>query len=135
MPTWLDQERVAEILGGSLSGDLDTGALQLCCDAARSFVEDRRADLWVSDGADPPVFTYEPTDAVVHGAAMYAYRLYHRRKSPLGILGTTDVGPAGILREDPDIARLLGIGLGRRFGFGGARPLTTTATTTTTGVV
>lgn len=127
MPTWLDAGQVTEILGGSLSGDLDAGALQEACDAARSFVEEKRADLWVSDGADPPALTYTPTAAVVHGAAMYAYRLYHRRKSPLGILGTTDVGPAGILREDPDIARLLGIGRSRRFRFGGARPLTSEA--------
>lgn len=128
MPTWLDAAQVTAILGDSLDdGVLDEAALQLCCDAARSFVEERRSDLWVSDGGDPAVLTYEPTVSVVHGAAMYAYRLYHRRKSPLGILGTTDVGPAGILREDPDIARLLGIGRGRRFGFGGARRLDTEA--------
>lgn len=126
MPSWLDADKVTAILGDSLADDLDLAALQECCDATRSFVEERRGDLWVSDGADPPTLTYTPTGAVVHGAAMYAYRLYHRRKSPLGILGTTDVGPAGILREDPDIARLLGIGRGRRFGFGGARPLDTT---------
>lgn len=128
MPTWLDAEQVTGILGGSLGDDLDAGALQLCCDAARSFVEENRADLWVSDGAEPPVSTYTPTAAVIHGAAMYAYRLYHRRKSPLGILGTTDVGPAGILRDDPDIARLLGIGRSRKFRFGGARPLTSEVT-------
>lgn len=119
--TWLDVEQVAAVLGDSLSDDLDNVALQSCCDAARSFVEDRRADLFVTNDDDPPVTTYIPTPAVIHGAAMYAYRLYHRRKSPMGILGTTDVGPAGILREDPDIARLLGIGRSRRFRFGGAR--------------
>lgn len=123
MPTWLDAEQVTAILGDSIGDDLDQGALQECCNASRSFVEERRGDLWVSDGEDPPTLTYTPTVSVVHGAAMYAYRLYHRRKSPLGILGTTDVGPAGILREDPDIARLLGIGRGRRWGFGGARRL------------
>lgn len=124
--TWLDAPQATEILG-DLAGDLDQGVLQTCCNATRSFVEERRADLWVSGAGDPPALTYVPTASVVHGAAMYAYRLYHRRKSPLGILGTTDVGPAGILREDPDIARLLGIGRSRRFGFGGARRLDTEA--------
>lgn len=124
--TWLDAEQVTGILG-DLANDLDGAALNACCDAARSFVEEKRGDLWVSDGADPPVLTYTPTPAVIHGAAMYAFRLYHRRNNPLGILGTTDVGPAGILREDPDIARLLGIGRSRGFRFGGAQPYDVTA--------
>ncbi len=118
--TWLDAAQVSGILG-DLAADLDTPALQSACDAARDFVEDRRSDLWVTAG-DPPVTTYTPTPSVIHGAALYAFRLYHRRNNPLGILGTTDVGPAGILREDPDVARLLGIGRSRRFRFGGRRP-------------
>lgn len=122
--TWLDVPQVDTLLGADLAGPTDDDAMQACCDAARSFVEDRRGDLFVSDGGDPPVLTYTPTPAVIHGAAMYAHRLYHRRKSPLGILGSTDVGDSGILREDPDIARLLGIGRSRRFAFGGARPPT-----------
>jgi hypothetical protein len=116
---WLDAGLVVTILG-NVAADLDTPALEAACTASRSFVEEKRGDLWVSDGADPPVLTYTPTAGVVHGAALYAYRLYHRRNNPLGILGTTDVGPAGILREDPDIARLLGIGRSRGFRFGGA---------------
>ena len=115
------------MLGDSLAGPLDMSAMQAACDAARSFVEEERRDLWVSDGGDPPTLTYTPTVRVVHGAAMYAYRLYERRKSALGILGSTDLGPAGILREDPDIARLLGIGRARKFRFGGARRLDTEA--------
>lgn len=121
--TWLDGAKVSELLG-SLAVDLEETPLQSACDAARSFVEEKRGDLWVSDGGDPAVLTYTPTPAVVHGAALYAYRLYQRRNNPLGILGTTDVGPAGILREDPDIARLLGIGRARGFRFGAPRPVT-----------
>lgn len=117
--TWLDAETVTTALG-NVAADLDAPAREAACTATRSFVEEKRGDLWVSDGADPPTLTYTPPPRVVHGAALYAYRLYHRRNNPLGILGTTDVGPAGILREDPDIARLLGIGRSRGFRFGGA---------------
>jgi hypothetical protein len=108
--TWLDAAQVRSILGPKLPADLDGTALQACCDAARSYVEDRRADLWSTD--DPPV--YVPTPAVIHGAALYAYRLLYRRKSATA---------TGIASSDPDVERLLGIGKARRFRFGGARVL------------
>lgn len=121
MASWLDAEKVGAVLGADLAGNLDQEKLDEQCDAAAGFVEDRRRDLFVSNDEDPPVVTFEPGPHVVWGAAMLAYRLYERTKSPLGILGTTDLGPAGILREDPDIARMLGIGRARRFRSGGAR--------------
>ena len=65
---------------------------------------------------------FEPTKSVKLGAAYLAWRLYARRTSPLGVLGFTDDGAAGILREDPDIAKLLGIGRRGRFTVGGTGP-------------
>lgn len=111
--TWLDAATVTAILGPKLSADLEDGdALQKACDATRSHVEDRRSDLFESDNGDPPVFTFAPTPSVIHGAALYAHRLYHRRKSPTA---------AGLPGTDADIEKLLGIGKARRFRFGGAR--------------
>lgn len=66
--------------------------------------------------------TFAPTEDVVLGAAFLVYRLYQRRTTPLGILGATEDGYTGIIREDPDIARLLGIGAAGRFVFGGHNP-------------
>lgn len=114
MPSWLDVEEVQTALGDSLAEVVDTAALQVWCDAARDYVESRRPDLVTGDPAE-----FAPTPAVVGGAALLAYRLYQRRTTPLGVLGVTDQGVSGILRDDPDISRMLGIGRhrrGRRFG-------------------
>lgn len=97
--------------------------LQEFCDAARAYVEEHRKDLF--NDAVPPVYT--PTPDVKVGAALLAYRWYTRRTSPLGVIGSTDDGRSGILRHDPDINRLLGIGLEGRFVFGAGRTLTTEA--------
>lgn len=125
--TWLDSEKVVAVLGNDLAESLDQTKLQESCEATRDFVEGKRPDLWVTDATvDPPVSTYEPGAGVTYGAALYAHRLYHRTRTPLGTQ-STDAGQSGILREDPDIARLLGIGRARRFRFGGAAPVTVEA--------
>lgn len=123
--TWLDSETVTAALGDDLSEPVDTVALQSWCDGTRSYVEGKRGDLFVLDPDDeeaPPVFT--PTPAVVSGAVLLAWRFYARRTSPLGVVGFSEDGVAGILREDPDIAKLLGVGRGGRFVFGGFNPCT-----------
>lgn len=120
MTEWVDAEKVTAILGADLSADLDVDALEEACTAVRSYVEGKRSDLFVAgvDEEDEPTSTFTPTPSVVYGAAMLAYRWYSRRKSPLGVLGFTDDGASGILRDDPDIARQLGIGSYGRFVFG-----------------
>lgn len=117
--TWLEPSTVTAVLGASLSEQLDETALAAVLPGTRSYVEGKRADLVTGD---PAVFT--PTPAVVLGAAMLAYRLYQRRTTPLGILGATEDGYTGIIREDPDIARLLGVGGAGKFVFGGYNPTT-----------
>lgn len=126
--TWLDAEKVGAVLGADLAGPLDQDKLDEACDAARAYVEEKRPDLWVTDAmVDPPVSTYTPGAGVVYGAALFAHRLYHRTRSPLGVVGATSSESSGILREDPDIARLLGIGRSRGFRFGAGPTVTTEA--------
>lgn len=125
MAGWLTSSVVKAALGASLSADIeegegeDPGPLDKAADAAQLYVERMRKDLFVpaEDEEDPDVFT--PGADVIHGGALLAYRFYSRRNNPLGVLGFTDDGASGILRDDPDIARLLGIGVhGGGFVFG-----------------
>lgn len=121
--TWLDASTVTAALGEDLAEPVDTVALQSWCDGTRSYVEGKRSDLFVpveGDDEAAPVFT--PTPSVVSGAVLLAWRFYARRTTPLGVLGFSEDGAAGILREDPDVAKLLGIGKAGRFVFGGYNP-------------
>lgn len=124
MPTWLEPSTVTAVLGSSLSEQLDEAALAALLPGVRGWVEDQRKDLLVGDGGDPEVFTFTPTPQVVLGAAMLAWRTYQRRTTPLGVIGATEDGYSGILREDPDIARFLGVAAAGRFVFGGYNPAT-----------
>lgn len=111
---WLDGAKVKAVIGADVAADVDTPALELFAGAARSYVEDRRPDLWAMDPADdpldpvlPPVFT--PPAHVVVAAAMLAYRCYLSRTTAADELGRA-----------PDLAAMLGVGKSRKFGFGGA---------------
>lgn len=119
MPTWLEPGTVTAVLGSSLSEQLDTDALTALLPGVRGWVEDQRKDLVTGD---PAAFT--PTPQVTLGAAMLAWRTYQRRTTPLGVIGATEDGYSGILREDPDIARFLGVAAAGRFVFGGYNPAT-----------
>ncbi len=79
--------------------------------AAAAYVERVRPDLFTVtvSGADTLV-TYDPDAAVVHGARLLAARLHARRSTPQGLASFGEFGPAGILRLDPDVERLLGVG-------------------------
>lgn len=75
--------------------------------ATAAFVERNRRDLVaVVDGAA----TFTATPDVVEGAILLAARLHSRKGSPTGIASYGEFGPAAVLRFDPDIERLLGIG-------------------------
>lgn len=73
--------------------------------AAGSYVEDVRPDLFLGD---PPTFT--PKSRVVAGAVLLTSRLYARKGSPLGVASFAEFGPADVIRYDPDIERMLGLG-------------------------
>jgi hypothetical protein len=92
-------------------------ALTAATAAAVAFVERVRSDLHTGQAELP----FDASDDVKHGAAMLAARLYERRGSLMGVAASSGYEAAGqILRYDPDIEQLLGIGKSRPFGFGAA---------------
>lgn len=90
---------------GELPADVELARL-----AAAEFVEDARGDLRTPDG-------FVATARVQLGAALLAGRWHARKGSPQGLVGFSEFGPAAVMREDPDVARLLGLG---RYGKPGA---------------
>jgi opacity protein-like surface antigen len=112
MAAWLDAATAA--LLAEVSGVAADAAWVGAVDAATEWVEDKRKDLFVGD---PAVFT--PGASVKLGTAMLAHRWYNRRVAPLGNTQPAEFG-GGIemLRSDPDIAKLLGIGPEGPFVFG-----------------
>lgn len=71
---------------------------------AAAYVERVRADLaW-----DAAPVTASPD--VVMGAAILASRLHARAGSPLGLASFAEFGASAVLRLDPDVERLLGLG-------------------------
>ena len=79
----------------------------LCRKAAAKAIERHRPELAdLEPGAE--------ADAdVVEGAVLLTARLYARNGTPVGVATFGELGAATILRSDPDIAMLCGIG---RFG-------------------
>jgi hypothetical protein len=117
--TWLEPGTVTAVLGAAMSEQLDLEPLGVIVPAVRDYVEGKRGDLFVLDETvDPAVNRFVAPPSVVLGAAMLAHRLYARRTTPLGIIAATEDGFAGIIRDDPDIGRLLGIAGAGRFVFG-----------------
>jgi hypothetical protein len=114
MADWLTAADAVTLVEASVAADDDAwiGAV----DAATAYVEDKRQDLLVGE---PAVFT--PGATVRLGTAMLANRWYNRRVSPLGTSQNVEFGGTDFLRQDPDIAKLLGIGLEGPFVFGAAR--------------
>lgn len=71
--------------------------------AAAQLVRRARPDLFAAGAT--------PTDAaVVYGGQLLAARLWARRGSPTGLAAFGEFGPAAVLRLDPDVERLLGVG-------------------------
>lgn len=110
---WLTGTVVKETIGDALSTDVDTAALEVHATAVRSYIEDRRADLFLLDvGADPEdpeddVLVFTPPAHVVTAAARLAYACYQSTSDPDAVLAD-------------DVAAMLGIRKHRGFRFGGA---------------
>jgi len=121
MAAWLTAGQAVALVEASVTAD--DPAWEGAVDAATAYVEEKRADLFVPALPDPPVFT--PNASVKLGTAMLANRWYNRRVSPLGTSQNVEFGGIDFLRQDPDIAKLLGIGLEGPFVFGAARVITT----------
>lgn len=117
--TWLEPSTVTAVLGSGVSEGLEADALAAIVPGVRSWVEDKRKDLVELTG-DPPNPEFQASPHITLGAALLVYRIYDRRRTPAGLLGSSEDGYAGIIRDDPDIARFLGIGASSRFVFGAA---------------
>lgn len=117
-PEWLEPSTVRTVLG-SMAEQLDDNELVGLVPGVRDWVEDKRRDLVDDMGL------FQPTQSVTLGAALLVLRVKARRTTPLGVLGASEDGYAGIIRDDPDIARFLGIGTAGKFVFGGHNPTTT----------
>lgn len=105
MPTdgnWLPAASVLAHLGVD-AGSAQEADAERARLAATAYVERVRSDLLVEDG-------YAPDPDVAHGALLLAARLYARRSSPQGLASFGEFGPGAIMRLDPDIERLLGVG-------------------------
>lgn len=115
-PVWLTPERVAAMLALDLTtwDPADVDALTAGCAGAGGYVVRNRPDVFEPDG------TFTGGGDVLLGAAMLAHRWYQRRSSPLGVAQFSEFDGAGMLRHDPDIVKLLGIGVDGRFTFGAA---------------
>lgn len=119
MSDWLTAQIVAaagEVSTPPAVGTPARESLDMCTAATMAFVERRRKDIdWAADPLE--------VDAdVLLGAAMLANRYYQRRNSPLGTVGSPDLGLTMILRTDPDINALLGL---NRFVFAAGRRVVT----------
>jgi hypothetical protein len=111
---WLPMAEVRSHLGLAVD-DPDPDGLELARKAAAAYVERVRPDRFgVVDGED--VATID--DAILAGAVILTARLFARRQSPAGIASYGEFGPAQVLRLDPDVERLIGVGRYARPTFG-----------------
>ncbi|MET9313824.1 hypothetical protein ABZX12_18585 [Kribbella sp. NPDC003505] len=114
MTTWLEPAEAKALVSASANAEDPAWIGDVA--AAREYIEGRRPDLLVGT---PAVFTAGA--AVKLGTAMLAHRLWMRRTSPLGTSQNVEFGGSDFLRQDPDIAKLCGIGIEGKFVIGGAR--------------
>jgi len=125
MAEWLTDSQARALIGLEPGETSDETAFGGALEAARDWVEKKRSDLFTAGDplADPPVEPeFQADGAIKLGTAMLAHRWYQRRSSPLGAAQYSELG-ATILRYDPDIAKLLGIGTDGKFMFGAAVPV------------
>ena len=101
---WLDQAELLDFLGSVAAGESATDVDQ-ARRAAAAYVESVKPSL-VYAGAVPA----DMPANVIAGAQLYAARLLARRSSPGGVASFGEFGPAAVLRSDPDVDRLLGLG-------------------------
>lgn len=82
--------------------------------SAADYCEGQRPDLVVDvldvDGVTVIGQSFTATDKVVQAGILAAARLYARRSSPAGLASYGEFGAAEVLRLDPDVSRLLGVG-------------------------
>lgn len=116
---WLPIADVLDQLGVDVTDDAKVASIERTRKAAAALVERARPDLVTRDAAAETGWTFVPSDAaIVDGAVLLTARLFARRSSPAGLASFGEFGPAAVLRFDPDIERLIGVGRYARPGIG-----------------
>lgn len=106
--SWLTSDAVSGWVG--IESSSKSAAVELARCAAADWVQDQRPDLWVTSTVDGvEVRTYTPTDRVILGALLATARLLSREGNPAGLVNYGEFAGA-VLRNDPDVATMLGIG-------------------------
>ncbi len=90
-----------------------------CRRAAADWCQDQRPDLWQpAPAGDLPAVTFAATERIVMAGLIATARLYARKGSTAGLASYAELGPAGVLALDPDVARMLGTGVHARPAIG-----------------
>jgi hypothetical protein len=105
---WLPSADVRSNAGVAEGGPSDNLRLERIRQGVAEFVQDNRADLWFPAANDPDR-VFAPTARVVEAALLMVSRLIARKSTPLGTQNYGEFA-AAILRSDPDIGLMLGIG-------------------------
>jgi hypothetical protein len=110
---WLPVERVLRWLQVD-AGSEQADVVEDCRQAAADYCERQRGDLVVIEYDEvtglPTSYVFMETESIVQAGVLAAARLYARRSSPAGLASYAEFGAAEVLRLDPDVARLLGVG-------------------------
>lgn len=88
---------------GTLTGSANESEVDRARQAAADFVEDTRRGLRDADGV------FQASPRIVQAGLLATARLYARRGAALGVANYGEFA-AQILRGDPDIDRMLGVG-------------------------
>lgn len=109
---WLPPDRVLRWL--QVDPDTEQAAVvEDCRQAAADYCERQRRDLVVTvvDGVTGlATSSFAHSESIVTAGVLAAARLYARRSSPAGLASYGEFGAAEVLRLDPDVSRLLGVG-------------------------
>lgn len=105
--TWLAPAAALDYLS-VVEGSDQAAVVESCRLAACRVVESKRPDLLSVDAQG--VETFAADEAVQHGTLLLLARLYARKGSPVGVATFGELGAASIVRSDPDVQLLLGLG-------------------------
>lgn len=115
MADWLTAAAALDYLGVVAGGEA-AASVEAARLAAVDLVERLRPDLVEftvdtdGDGVLDATPEFMATDSIRLGALLLIGRYHARKGSPVGIATFGELGAASILRTDPDVAQLLGVG-------------------------
>lgn len=114
-PTWLSYSDAAAFEALSDVVTPEQTDWQIAVEAAAEYVQNRRDELTYTEAADVPAM-------VRLGTSRLAHRWFDRKNNPLGSATFSEFA-GEMLRHDPDISMMLGLGPNRPFAFGAGLPL------------